>query len=1668
MAIAVKGLEKEQALLALSTAKINAEDTKSIMIKAGIITQEEAETLAITGDTVATNANTAAKAGNLSITNLLRVAWAKLKSVAATNPLAVGITAIVAATYGAIKASEAWTNRLKNQAQESSNAYKDTLEEIESINSELQSNGQRIDELNAKENLTLVEAEELERLKESNRELENTLALKEKIAERESAKANKDAVKYFNEDTNIYNKETGTYDSTHIEVATQYLDEIYKKEQRIHELELEMSRTDDNTEKYRELSGELDMTQKSYEDLLQRVQEYNDIFTELDDYLIEGQDDALIKQLDSFYKYMNEVLYGVAETNTNIIRDTLAKADFQSASKKLEELGKSGELSIDTLSSRFPTLIDYLDQAGISAQELYQYIMALSNPDAINYDEVARQFRESLGIRDGEINGASDQKKWNEVRDSFSEDEWEIALEAYLKVRDQYGEHPEGWTVKDWVANIQNELQTEIVEIDIQLSISETVDQLNTRLKPAFDSLKSAYQDIFTDDGFTLENVGVNMLNSIKADIDELNSMEGVDINIDSSAFEDFARVLTDTASTADDVQNQFNELANTIVRSTGCAEVNSETFDVLSKSLEEMGLVNARSVLEEVITAQKEFQEVSEQLGLTLEEVANATYEETVQMLIEVQAAGQDTQALWNLAVAQGKITDGTIATESNVDALLAEAQAAGLDTAMLTALENVRNGNIKDTKAAQAIIEQAKQDIIDTMSGFKLDFDFRPAISSAKSAGKEAGDAYVDAFEEELEELETLRDQGKITEKEYLDYLRKLYEKYFKDRKKYLKEFQKYESQYLQGMKSLYESALSGITSMLDKQIDAYEDSKDAAVNSLEEQRDAAIAVKEAEKERYEQEIKLIDKQIDAKNDEIKAIEDAASARQREIDLQKAKYELERAQNQRTKLIYSESQGLHYEIDSNGLRNAKEDVDKAKREIEIANIEKEIDLLEDQKDLLNEQIDLIDEQIEKINEYYDNLIADTEKYWDNLIKGMEDYKSRWEELAEIEEQAKIIETLKSLGIETDDILGMSEEAFARFKDEYISILADIYSGNDSMLSALSDTTGKSVDEMGSYIDATQGYIDSLSGIGESLNPVSEVIDGVDESIGNLSSTASEANTNISETASSVSDVATNVGDLETNLGNVNTLITDEQTAFDNLKTKIDEVIEAINLKTEAIQEEQTAVGIATSSEMADFLLLKEKILEIKETLESLGTQDEGLISNIATAIQSLNEISLEEGIIAQFTNLKTAIEQVASAISGGGESSGGEGQSGGSASGQGGSSGGKGSQSSGGSNSLTGAIEQMGNTAGEVIGEADAEGDGTVIGEFSSLETAVTDVTTAIGGGDSEGGEGSKGNSKGSEGENDGSLIGSIVDLGETTNETLGESGGDGVIGKFEQFKVPIQEANEHVHGISDGLAAIDGKEVECTIKINIETSGGIPAFASGTALGGMNLNSAEYNAKYSGNAHVEGTANVTGNWGVRKGGRSLVGELGQEIWVHSKDGTFETVGDNGAEFINTEKGDLIFNHLQTRELLDKGNIVKNGRAYANGTVKYSDGTIITPSGQIFQEYNPDKDDSAFGKLYKAWHGYYDNIEKDVHEINENLSHHLLMERNEQMSRDIAQISNSSSIVNNTRNVQPVVTQNITLNCPNVTNNSGIEYIQKELGHLSLMAIQEPLQRY
>lgn len=124
---------------------------------------------------------------------------------------------------------------------------------------------------------------------------------------------------------------------------------------------------------------------------------------------------------------------------------------------------------------------------------------------------------------------------------------------------------------------------------------------------------------------------------------------------------------------------------------------------------------------------------------------------------------------------------------------------------------------------------------------------------------------------------------------------------------------------------------------------------------------------------------------------------------------------------------------------------------------------------------------------------------------------------------------------------------------------------------------------------------------------------------------------------------------------------------------------------------------------------------------------------------------------------------------------------------------------------------------------------------------------------------------------------------------------------------------------------------------KESTGTVKWGNET-GAVDSYASstkhasGTVSWGNDTSSVrtsftatgtvKWNNAADGTAHARGTAysNGTtrkgiafarGDWSTRGSGTALVGELGRELLI--RDGKFQTIGDNGAEFVSYKKGDI-----------------------------------------------------------------------------------------------------------------------------------------------------------
>lgn len=1201
----------------------------------------------------------------------------------------------------------------------------------------------------------------------------------------------------------------------------------------------------------------------------------------------------------------------------------------------------------------------------------------------------------------------------------------------------------------------------------VSLSISQTIDQLNTQLKPAFDSLKSAYQDIFTDDGFTLENVDLSMLDSIKSSIDDLNSLEGVDINVDYSSFENLAKVLTDSSSTAEDVQNSFNNFASTILDAVNPAisQCDGESYKLLQTLLESMGIVNAEEVLmaqlgysyEEYANAKESAANAGIDLNNSIDSVATALQNEGLM-------ATEDAQQIMNYMLAKMSASGATIDVSSTIGQLAEEfswladlidqwglyysVSKKGSGSGNVKGSKNLGVGNYTPTQTTKV-----KQKV-----EIEPVFDGNKANRAAKSAGSKAGKSYKDGLKEELSNLDSVISgiTGKIDDQ-------------------------------ISAINEQKSAALDAIS----EEKEALEEAKDQALESIEQEREARLDAIEEQRKQIEQNISEKQKIIDSINDEIKAMRSANSYRKLQNTLMKEQYELERLQHQHTILQYNEDKGMHYVANTKNMRSQKRAVEDAKLEIEIANKEKQIDLIEKEISLLENKLDILDEEENRVNDFYDNLSKQTEAYYDqqikalekqrkeveayyaSLTKSLEQRKEKFQELTEILEKAELSAKLKQLGIDEEALLNGSEEEFEKLKNAYMNIVFQLNEGNDEVLNSLRELSG--------YEGTAPAMLDDSN---TKLGTMNDELGNANKEVGNV-------NSSLGETASTTGDVATNVSDVNTNIGETTGLVNEEKGAFDELKQTIDLIVEAINKKIQAIEAEQSTVATAVGSEMANFQLLINKILEVKEKLDAVNdtvaTMDrqpidnltnafqllydklllvsnllgvgmegaeEGAVSGISGAIQALNEISLEEGIIAQFTMLKEAIDSVTAAISGGGgESSEGEGSGGGSGS-KGGQSGGKGSEGkgkgeSGGGDSLTGAIEEMGETAKEVIGEPDAEGDGTVIGEFGSMETAVNDVRDAIGTEGSEGGEG--GNSGG---ETDDTLVGSIEYLGDKTEEEMGELDGEGILGKFNEFKCVIEEAANQVKSISEGLDEIDGKEVECTITINVKMNGSIPHFASGTVLGNMQIESATYNAKY-------GKAFASGTIGLRHDEKNaLRSEYGQpELTVYPNGMTELTTSPVMSDL---PKGTVIYNEEETKKIMDnKSNSV--GNAHANGT---DDGIWTTlADGTRVRELQPG--DRMYDMMQK-FDAYFNSMDGNI----EKLVPNSVYEHQRQMEDMAKQINYVSSVVNNNRNVQqPIIQGGINITCPGVTSKEVAQQVGVELNNmfsgLHLEAIQQSMMR-
>lgn len=351
-----------------------------ILMKTGIlptlIDQIGMLMIAQTGYTASTVSAAYAQVG---LSGAIKATGTAMKSFLLTNPVGWAILATTA-IGGLAKLYDILNVSLEEQKEISSQLsteYDEIQSKLSDINSELETTSTRIDELNGKDSLTIVEQQELDTLIEANNQLESQNRLLEEQARIKNEDLSKSVAKEFQKDmlNNTTEKTYWTGDTTqyaargNVVTAKEYIntsEEDYAKNM--------IALMDEyNAKKERGITlteEEQSQYDKMRKDLVDIGIKYNDY---ADRYKI---DDDTSQSWRDFAKLIDKTL-NPAEYETNLFDSIYNSESFAKAKSELESLALAGTLD-ESVIQRTTEYQKLMSATGLSASELVSHIKAIT------------------------------------------------------------------------------------------------------------------------------------------------------------------------------------------------------------------------------------------------------------------------------------------------------------------------------------------------------------------------------------------------------------------------------------------------------------------------------------------------------------------------------------------------------------------------------------------------------------------------------------------------------------------------------------------------------------------------------------------------------------------------------------------------------------------------------------------------------------------------------------------------------------------------------------------------------------------------------------------------------------------------------------------------------------------------------------------------------------------------------------------------------------------------------------------------------------------------------------------------------------------------------------------------------------------------------------------
>ena len=551
-------------------------------------------------------------------------------------------------------------------------------------------------------------------------------------------------------------------------------------------------------------------------------------------------------------------------------------------------------------------------------------------------------------------------------------------------------------------------------------------------------------------------------------------------------------QVLTAYVNATVDLQNFDREQADAISTQLQLAGVTKESADVYVEAMTELAETSqaitdagydveniTREEINELVNLGIVSEETAQKLALynlkkkLANDIVITTSGDITNLLNLAKAANVTSESLARLA----QIKSSIYKLETTIDS----AKERGASEAYLKNMQTILDGYVKD---ANELASSAQAEITDALTFDNILNATNKASSSSSGGGSSSSkeeDLWKEAYEKELAALDHLHEMELISDIQYYEEREKLNDKYFKDNEKYAEEYNEnletiykgfqsaYKqycddmtdywqksldaglisfSQYCSNMKSMlnslhdagkiddetYYSNLSdyygNVVSQYDKAINAAQRVIEKRIDELEKQKEALEDSYALKKEAIQTQIDSIQEQIDATQSEIDKIEEANEARQEAINMQKALYELNRAENQRSQMVYTSENGFVYEANSQDIKDAQDEVENLRYEQQVSALEETVTVLQEQIEVLEEQMDSLDDELEEL----------TDKI-DEQIDSMQDYSDRLGEVANAWTEAQ--EDMVAASIWGSDwqnqILSQNDELVRNFESMYV-----------------------------------------------------------------------------------------------------------------------------------------------------------------------------------------------------------------------------------------------------------------------------------------------------------------------------------------------------------------------------------------------------------------------------------------------------------------------------------------------------------------------------------------------------------------------------------------------------------------------------------------------------